>query len=121
MKRRIWLFPLLALALLTLATLTCNRSTQGEPTLVPTIGSAPVTVAATTTNPVSPSPTPIATATATATPTPTPTSLPIVLIQEAETARDNGDYAAAQALYQTLSLESLTRTLAPPSRHGVIS
>ena len=105
MHRRYWIFPLVALASLTLAILACNRSSGGEQTPVPTA-----------TQSLSPSPTPSATATATPTltptptVTPTPTPLPIVFIEGAQEALRYGNYNAAQAVLEALPVENLSES-----------
>jgi soluble lytic murein transglycosylase len=47
--------------------------------------------------------------------------LPITIIQEAQIAHDNGDYATAQTLYQALPVEGLAEAEAAMARFGLAS
>jgi len=113
----------MALVLLALATLACNRSARGEPTLVPTLAFPEHTLSSTVTRPAptpsTPTATPSPTATPTATPTPTPTPLPIVVIERAAEALHEGNPAAAQALYEALPVGSLEASEAALTRFGL--
>jgi soluble lytic murein transglycosylase len=130
MIQRRRLLPLLALALLALAVLTCNRSTKGEPTLVPTkepisatgaqSGTPAVSGSAGLPNPTgTATPTRTATATATRTPTATPTPPPIVLIRQGQAALHNGDSAGAQAVFEALPVQTLEAPEAVQTRLGL--
>jgi soluble lytic murein transglycosylase len=125
MKRRNWIIPLVALVSLALATLACNRSSGSTPTLVPTIALPSATPTAAVTHSIPPPLTPSPTTTATPTPTPTststpsPTPPPIVLIEEAAAAFHDGDYAAAQSVYQALPIDILSDAEAAQARFGL--
>lgn len=118
MNRRNWIFPLVALTLLALVSLACNRSTQGEST----IDSPSATPTATVLPAVPPALTPSLTASPTPSPTATPTAtpLPIVLIEQAATSLHNGDYAAAQSVYQGLPVAELVASEAAMTRFGLV-
>ncbi len=124
MRRPNRTLPLLALALLTLAAITCNRTAQVQPTLVPTLTRSAATSVALVTPSVpasaAPTPTPSPTPTSTPTATATPTPPPIVLIEAAETALHNGDPAAAQSVLEALPVERLDEIEAPLARLGLI-
>lgn len=120
MKKKNWRFLWMALAGLVVALSACSRFSRTEATLVPTRVMASATARPEDT-PVLPSRTPTASPTPTATPTstPTPTPLPAVRIEMAERALHNGDYARAQALYQSLPLKALDASEAARTRLGL--
>jgi soluble lytic murein transglycosylase len=129
MKRRTGLVPLLAVALLSLAVLTCNRSASGQPTLVPSLPAPGDSPAATDTSIEMPTTTPSAvptlapsatpTLSPTPTPTPTPTPLPAVLLREAQEALHNGDPAAARTVLSQLPVEGLGVSEAAAAQLGL--
>jgi len=123
MRRRYWIASVLGLFLLVLATVGCGRLSQGKSSLIPTFGPDSASTKDTPTSLPSNTPTPTAspmpTPTPTPTATPTPTPLPAVLIERAQVALHNGDYAAAQAVYEALLPEQLDESEAALTRFGL--